>query len=90
MKTISTISTRSVAAHKANWTRKARKLERELGELSNRSELAFAACRSIRFANDQAVRHGGDYSLNDLLAADKLAREALAPTQSRARKGGAE
>lgn len=39
--------------------------------------LAFAACRSIRFANDQAVRHGGEYSLNDLLAADRLAREAL-------------
>lgn len=42
-------------------------------------EAAFAACRSIRFAVDQAARHGGDFSLNDLLAADLLAREALAP-----------
>ena len=40
-------------------------------------ELAFAACRSINFATENAVRHGGEYSLNDLLAADKLAREAL-------------
>ena len=38
---------------------------------------ALAACRSIRFANNQAVRHGGEYSLNDLLAADRLAKEAL-------------
>lgn len=42
------------------------------------TELAFAACRSICFATENAVRHGGDYSLNDLLAADKLARAALA------------
>lgn len=88
MRTISTISTRSFAAHKANWTRKVNRLERALDELENRSLLAFAACRSIRFANDQAVRHGGDYSLNNLLAADKRAREALAPAKS-AKKGGA-
>jgi phage shock protein A len=88
MKKIATISATSHAAHKANFTRKIAKLERALGELQNRAELAFAACRSIRFANDQAVRHGGDYSLNDLLAADKLAREALAPANTPANKGG--
>lgn len=43
-------------------------------------ELAFAACRSIRFAVKNAERYGGDFSLNDLLAADRLAREALAPS----------
>ncbi len=41
-------------------------------------ETAFAACRSIRFAVVNASRHGGEFSLNDLLAADRLAREALA------------
>jgi len=46
--------------------------------MSTQLELALAACRSIRFASDNALRHGGEYSLNDLLAADKLAREALA------------
>lgn len=51
-----------------------------------KAELAFAACRSITFATANAVRHGGDYSLNDLLAADKLARAAIRPT---AKKGGA-
>lgn len=61
-----------------------RRLE-DYDELRKRSDLAFAACRSIRFATEQAVRHGGDYSLNDLLAADKLARDALKP----AKKGGA-
>lgn len=45
-------------------------------------ETALAACRSIRFAVKNATRHGGDFSLNDILAADKLAREALG-------KGGA-
>lgn len=40
-------------------------------------ELALAACRSIRFATTNATRFGGEYSLNDLLAADRLAREAL-------------
>ena len=40
-------------------------------------ELALAACRSIRFANDNAVRHVGEYSLNDLLTADRLAKQAL-------------
>lgn len=91
MKTIHTVTTTTLAAHKANWTRKAIKLERDLGELRNRAELAFAACRSIRFAIDQAVRHGGEYSLNDLLAADRLARAALAPASKKTTtsKGGA-
>ncbi len=40
-------------------------------------DLALAACRSIRFAVANARRHGGDYNLLDILAADKLAREAL-------------
>ncbi len=40
-------------------------------------DLAFAACRSIRFATINAERHGGEYSLNDLLAAHKLATDAL-------------
>ena len=42
-----------------------------------KTQLAYAACRSINFSTENAMRHGGDYSLNDLLAADKLAREAL-------------
>ena len=50
--------------------------------MSSQLDLALAACRSIRFATAQAARHGGDYSLNDLLAADKLAREALAAPTS--------
>jgi len=54
---------------------------------SPETELAFAACRSIRFATENAVRHGGEYSLNDLLAADKLARDAISPKT--AMKGGA-
>ncbi len=41
------------------------------------SNLALSACHSIKFATENAARHGGDYSLNDLLAADLLAREAL-------------
>lgn len=40
-------------------------------------ENAFAACRSIRFAVKNASRYGGEFSLNDILAADRLAREAL-------------
>lgn len=40
-------------------------------------ESAFAACRSIRFAVKNASRYGGEFSLNDILAADRLAREAL-------------
>lgn len=40
-------------------------------------EAAMAACRSIRFAVMNSNRHGGDFSLNDILAADRLAREAL-------------
>lgn len=53
-------------------------------------DLALAACRSIRFANTNAVRHGGEYSLNDLLAADRLAKQALDMTPAlidRAAKG---
>ena len=41
------------------------------------SELAFAACRSIRFAVLNAERYGGEFSLNDILAANRLANEAL-------------
>lgn len=52
-------------------------LVNELNSVTAQRDLALAACRSIRFANSNAVRHGGDYSLNDLLAADKLAKEAL-------------
>jgi len=40
-------------------------------------DLAFAACRSIQFAVANASRHGGDFNLNDILAAHKLATEAL-------------
>lgn len=47
---------------------------------------ALAACRSIRFAGTNALRHGGEYSLNDLIAADRLAREAL--EMDPATKGG--
>jgi hypothetical protein len=61
---------------------------------------AFAACRSIRFAVKNASRWSGEFSLNDILAADRLAREALGeapkvspaakPLKRRAvRKGGA-
>lgn len=53
-------------------------------------ELALAACRSIRFATSNAVRHGGEYSLNDLLAAERLAKQALDMTPAlidRAAKG---
>jgi len=39
---------------------------------------AFGACRQIRFAVANSERFGGEFSLNDLLAADVLAREALA------------
>ena len=39
--------------------------------------LALAACRAILFAAKQAQRHRGEYSLPDLLAAQKLARAAL-------------
>ena len=39
--------------------------------------LAMAACRAILFAAKQAQRHRGEYSLPDLLAAEKLARAAL-------------
>lgn len=58
------------------------------------TEAAFAACRSIRFAVKNASRYGGEFSLNDILAADRLAREALAPSEPaskspRVKKGGA-
>jgi hypothetical protein len=39
--------------------------------------LALSACLSIRFACAQAVRHGGEFSLNDILAAKQLASEAI-------------
>lgn len=54
-------------------------------------DLAFAACRSIRFAVDNAGRYGGEFSLNDILAADRLAKDALqgtSRTPARTRKGG--
>lgn len=41
-------------------------------------EAAFSACRSIRFAVTNASRFGGEFSLNDILAADRLAQQALA------------
>ncbi len=41
------------------------------------TEAAFAACRSIRFAVLNADRHAGEFSLNDILAANRLACEAL-------------
>jgi len=41
---------------------------------------ALAACRSIIFAGKQAQRHGGEYSLPDLQAAEYLATQALAKT----------
>lgn len=40
-------------------------------------EAAFAACRSIRFGFKNAARYGGEWNLNDLIAADRLSREAL-------------
>jgi hypothetical protein len=39
--------------------------------------LALSACRAILFAGKQAKRHRGEYSLNDLLAAESLAATAL-------------
>jgi hypothetical protein len=77
MKTYKTVTLLSLAAHKANWTRKAAKLERELYSVSAQRDAALIACQSIRFANTNSIRHGGEYSLNDLLAADRLAMEAL-------------
>lgn len=53
-------------------------LVNELNAVTAQRDAALAACRSIRFAGSNAVRHGGEYSLNDLLAADRLAKEALA------------
>ena len=55
---------------------------------------AFAACRSICFAVENAARYGGEFSLNDILAADRLAREALrespaAKSKRQRKKGGA-
>jgi len=44
---------------------------------------ALAACRSIIFAGKQAQRHGGEYSLPDLQAAEYLAHQALAKTTGR-------
>jgi hypothetical protein len=62
---------------------------------STQVQSAFAACRSIRFAVKNASRYGGEFSLNDILAADRLAREALgedsqpAAGKPRRKKGGA-
>lgn len=47
-------------------------------------EAAFAACRSIRFAVKNAARFNGEFSLNDLLSADRLARAALSETDTKA------
>jgi hypothetical protein len=41
------------------------------------TDAAFAACRSIRFAVLNADRHAGEFNLNDILAANRLACEAL-------------
>jgi hypothetical protein len=49
-------------------------------------DLALAACRSIIFAGKQAARHGGEYSLTDLQAAERLATEALSIKQPARRK----
>lgn len=38
---------------------------------------ALAACRSINFAVTNSARFGGEYNLNDILAADHLATDAL-------------
>lgn len=81
---------RSLAAHKANWTRKVRKLERALGELKDvkaQCDVALTACASICFASYNAKRHRGEYNLCDIIAAENLARVALIPTK--AKKGGA-
>lgn len=40
-------------------------------------EAAFAACKSIRFAVINAARFNGEFNLNDILAANRLACEAL-------------
>ena len=39
--------------------------------------MALAACRSIRFAVANSKRYHGEFSLNDIESADRLAREAL-------------
>lgn len=52
-------------------------LVNELIAATAQRDLALAACRSIRFAVKNAKRHGGEYNLNDLEAADRLAKEAL-------------
>ncbi len=56
-------------------------------ELEGAGHLALAACRSMVFATENASRHGGDWNLNDLLSAHKLANEALA-LQTKAMGGG--
>lgn len=54
-----------------------RRCIRAAEEGRDKSDTAFAACRSIRFAVNNASRYGGEYSLTDILAADVLAKEAL-------------
>lgn len=39
--------------------------------------LAMAACRAVLFAAKQAKRYRGEYSLPDLIAAERLARAAI-------------
>lgn len=39
--------------------------------------LALAACRAVLFAAKQAKRYRGEYSLPDLIAAERLARAAI-------------
>lgn len=63
-----------------------RSLEPVVRPRASALELALAACRSIRFAVTQADRYSGEYSLNDILAADKLAREAVAAAANEARR----
>ena len=49
----------------------------KIAATESRLDIALAACRSIRFAVKNAERFKGEFSLNDLLAADHLARKAI-------------
>ncbi|MBI5768735.1 MAG: hypothetical protein HZA93_13135 [Verrucomicrobia bacterium] len=79
---------------KATYTARAERIESAIKSV----ETALAACRSIRFAVNNAARYQGEYNLNDIEAADRLAREALgestvisatAVLKKRSVKGGA-
>lgn len=67
-------------AQRCGWVAVARHILRTYTQthlVKGASVAAFAACQSIRFAVKNASRHRGEFSLNDILAADRLAREAL-------------